>query len=143
MGITIKDDNRPQLLNDLQDAVERALEAVGMEAQGDVVKEITRQGIVDTGLLRNSITFAVSGQAPEKGSYTADKARNGKKATGSYSGTAPDDDIKAVYIGTNVEYAPYIQHGTSKYPTPRDFMKAPIKAKMGRYREIIKEEMGG
>ena len=62
--------------------------------------------------MRNSITHAVDGEEAAIGEYKADKGNN----TGSYSGTAPKENAgsRAVYIGTNVEYAPYVELGTTK-----------------------------
>ena len=49
----------------------------------------------------------------QKRSYKSDDG----KTSGTYSGTAPEaaSNEKAVYIGTNVEYAPYVELGTGKY----------------------------
>lgn len=68
---------------------------------------------IDTGLLRNSITYAVSGEPAAISSYTAD--RGGR--TGAYSGTAPvETNSVAVHVGTNVEYSDYIENGTRSIP---------------------------
>ena len=56
----IEKDNRQLLLAELEDRVKIALTAVGMQAETDVKKGSIP---VDTGLLRNSITFAVSGES--------------------------------------------------------------------------------
>lgn len=140
--IIVKDDRRKEVIDDLQDVVKKALEAVGLEASGDVTEEITNRGIVDTGLLGNSITFAVSGESPQISSYRADKPRKGSSTieSGMYTGSAPNDDIKAVYIGTNVEYAEYVEFGTSRM-TARDFIKTPIRANLGHYKDILEEEL--
>lgn len=89
---------------------------------------------VNTGNLRNSITHTV------------------------------DEEEPAVYIGTNVEYAPYVELGTGKYaeggrPTPwvyqddngnwhwtagnpaRPFLKPAVAAHAQTYRNIIEDEM--
>lgn len=90
----------------------RALKALTM--CGMVVERAAKQlATVDTGLLRNSITWALAGKKPAVQSYKADKPKNGVIQTGEYSGTAPDDGL-SVYVGTNVEYAPYVELGTSK-----------------------------
>lgn len=135
-GIQIENDNTKEILTELEEAVKKALTDVGIEA----VDNITTKGDfpVDTGLLRNSITFAVSGQPPQIGSYRAEKGN----ASGSYTGTAPNDKNKAVYIGTNVEYAKYVQYGTSKM-VARDFMYAPIRANLGHYKEIMEKHIKG
>lgn len=131
----IENDKRIFLLNELENRTKVALTAVGMQAETDVKKGSVP---VDTGLLRNSITFAVSGESPHQSSYEANSG-NGK---GSYSGKAPKDKVPAVYIGTNVEYAKYVQFGTSKM-RPRDFLMAPLRANLGKYKEIITKYLKG
>ena len=91
----------------------RALKALTM--CGMVVERAAKQlATVDTGLLRNSITWALAGRKPAVQSYKADKPKNGVIQTGEYSGAAPNDDELSVYVGTNVEYAPYVELGTSR-----------------------------
>lgn len=58
---------------------------------------------VDTGLLRNSITYALAGEPAHISSYQSDDG----SIKGEYSGVAQDDGKKTVYAGTNVHYAPY------------------------------------
>lgn len=128
--VKIENDNRNLLLNELENRSKIALTAVGMQAVTDIISK--GDFPVDTGLLRNSITFAVSGESPAISSYSASKGGE----SGEYNGTAPDDKVPAVYIGTNVEYAKYVQYGTSKM-APRDFMYAPLKANIGHYKEIL------
>ena len=75
--------NRELIESATAEAIQTALEAVGTQAVAHAVAEITAQGAVDTGRLRNSITKAVEDQT--------------------------------VYVGTNVEYAPYVEFGTGIY----------------------------
>lgn len=125
----IENDNRDAVLKELDERVRLALKAVGMQAVSDVTQDPIP---VDTGLMRNSITYAISGEPPEKSSYRATKGN----ARGSYRGTAPNDDIPAVYIGTNVHYAKYLEFGTSKMKA-RPFLRVKLKANLGRYKEIL------
>lgn len=74
MSLEIKADNIDLVVNGINDAVLRALEKIGMTAEG-YAKDLCP---VDTGNLRNSITHVV------------------------------DEGGGAVYIGSNVEYAPYV-----------------------------------
>lgn len=78
-------DNSPEVLAALQEQVEAALEAVGNQAVSHSKSIVTSESRVDTGALRNSISHAVSG------------------------------DEKAVYVGTNQEYAIYNEYGTGIY----------------------------
>ena len=67
---------------------------------------------VDTGRLRNSITNAVV------------------------------ESEKAVYIGTNVEYAPYVELGTRRQEA-QPFLKPAAQDHASEYRQILRGEIGG
>ncbi len=69
---------------------------------------------VDTGRLRNSITHLVSGR----------------------------EGGREVYIGTNVEYAPYVEEGTV-HMAAQPFLKPAAEGHAGTYRSILKSHMGG
>lgn len=130
LGGVVFNDYSAEVLNTMHDAVVRALERCGEQAEG-YAKDLTP---VDTGNLRNSITHQV------------------------------DESELAAYIGTNVEYAPYVELGTGKYaeggrPTPwvyRDdngnyhwtagnpaqpFLAPAVKDHAQTYRNIIEDEM--
>lgn len=66
---------------------------------------------VDTGNLRGSITHEV------------------------------DTGEKAVYIGTNVEYAPYVELGTSKMDA-QPFLKPAATEHSDQYRQVLKNALG-
>ena len=77
-NVTILDNS--DLVKDAKDeAIERALEAIGLAAEGHAKVACA----VDTGRLRNSISH--------------------------------DTDQDTTYVGTNVEYAPYVEFGTGKF----------------------------
>jgi HK97 gp10 family phage protein len=65
---------------------------------------------VDTGRLKNSLTHEVA------------------------------MDEKAVYVGTNVEYAPYVEFGTYKQ-RPQPYLKPAIQNHMDEYKNILKTEL--
>ena len=108
---TLDGDNVEELKNATAEAIETALDAVGMQAATLARMELQNNpSRIDTGLLRNSITHAVSGKPAAISEYQAsnESKYNGKgPEPGGYSGTAPDEGTgkEAVYIGTNVEYA--------------------------------------
>ena len=86
-----------------------------LEAAGAEAEKIAaKKAPVDTGLLRNSITHAL----------------------------ADDGSEKAVYIGTNVEYAPYVELGTS-HQDPQPYIKPAIVENVDRYRQIIEKILNG
>lgn len=134
-------DNSPKIKEELEAAVLKALTICGLTAEG-YAKPLAP---VDTGLLRNSITWAISGKAPAISSYKADKPdKKGVVHTGQYSGAAPSDsgDELSVYIGSNVEYAAMQELGTVKKEA-RPFLKPAVADHADKYREIIKNALKG
>lgn len=77
------------------EAVARALDAIGKTAE----RHAKERCPVDTGRLRNSITYATE-QYSGQGSYTDDHGNGFSDAT---ARATPEKN--AVYIGSNVEYA--------------------------------------
>lgn len=108
LDYTISADNTDEVIEATEQNILRALEICGLIAEGYAQVRLTEQKAVDTGLLRNSVTHAIAGKHPAISNYTS----NDGKKKGTYSGTMGDKDELAVYIGTNVEYAPYIEYGT-------------------------------
>ena len=111
MGVSfqMQNDNTKKVKEELADRALVALDAVGMQASSLAKMELQKSPMrVDTGLLRNSITHAVSGKPAAIGSYSADTPKKGRENSGSYAGNAPPPETQkkpAVYVGTNVEYA--------------------------------------
>ena len=127
-------DNTKEVLSALDKAIERGLEAIGLTTEGHAKKDPTMP--VDTGLARNSITFAISGKEANTSSYKADKGDE----TGSYSGTAPNDKDKAVYIGSNVEYFPYIELGSPTI-SARHVLKNAATQHTDEYKKLMEDSM--
>ena len=141
-GIDIVNDNSSQVLSGLDHAVERALEIIGMKAEA-YAKARCPVGTVEStgkkgyrgGTLRNSITHEVN------------------------------KSEKSVTIGSNVEYAPYVELGTGSYfetppeweqfttsrggsgghgyVRPRPYLKPAIEDHKGEFEHIIRNELGG
>lgn len=156
MSVQVKvTDNSKKYAEALDDEVTKALEAIGLQAE-KYAKMLTP---VDTGLLRNSITHALSGEQAAITSYRAEygsnRGKNGKRISaksknagsvgvGFYSGQAPSEteNEKAVYIGTNVEYAAYVEFGTEKM-AERPFLKPAATEHSEEYKRIAKKYMQG
>lgn len=135
-------DNSDLVKNAAQEKILQALETLGIQAEGDVkisMNEVwpeTGTDIVDTGRLRNSIAHQVV------------------------------EGEKAVYVGTNSEYAAYVHEGTGKYAIggggtpkerwvyrdpltgearigvpqkPRRFIKKTIEEYLDDYKQLVKE----
>lgn len=121
-----------------EEALETLLEAIGLEAVGDVVITMSAPGWVpkppiDTGVLKNSMTHRV------------------------------ETSEKAVHIGTDVEYAPYVEFGTGDMGTgtgrkwtyrddegkfhktsgmaPRPFLKTAIRKNLNKYKWIAEDAL--
>lgn len=139
-------DNSKQVLDELQRKTIKALEGIGGFIEGEAKEELNATPMrIDTGLLWNSITHAISGEAPKISSY---KGNNPSKyggtsiPSGRYTGTAPTDpgDKPAVYIGTNVNYAVYVHEGTSRM-APNRFLKNAIEVNKDQIQNRMKEEL--
>lgn len=134
--ITISD-NSPEVIAAAKNAIYRALWAVGATAErhakedGDVP--------VDTGLLRNSITFAVGGESANASSYSADKPdKSGVLKSGKYPRSKAEEGTY-VTIGSNVEYAIYQELGTSRGVKPKHFLKNAVADHTDEYKRIIED----
>ena len=103
--VVIREDNTDEFRDGLDAALTRALEKVGLVAEGYA----KRLCPVDTGRLRNSITHAMEGS-------------------------------EAVVIGTNVEYGPYVELGTSRQKA-QPFLRPAAQDHVGEYRCIIEGEL--
>ncbi len=138
-------DNLPQVKAASDEAVEAALLAIGAQCEGHAKVELSNTPKrIDTGLLRNSITYALAGKPPQIKSYSGNNPpRNNPKGEvpkGSYGGQAPASPKPCVYVGTNVEYATYVHDGTSSM-TPNHFLRNAVTMNADEYRAIAKKEL--
>lgn len=118
-------------------AMGRALYAIGVTAQGDIVKymskpDFTGRDIVDTGRLRGSISFVT----PEEESGVYD---NNADSSDALSGKGLEN---TVILGTNVEYADEVNNG-SKKQKGRKFMENGIEPNWSKYQDLAKEIFKG
>lgn len=142
-GVRI-DDHSEEYMRQVKEALTPALEAIGIHIEGEAKEELENSPRrVDTGLLRNSITHAMDGEAPATTTYHADKENaNGSVSIGSYSGTAPKESGKgrSVYIGTNVEYALYVHEGTVNMAANR-FLKNAVERNIDQIKKYVKDAL--
>lgn len=135
-------DNSEQVLSAMEKAKKNGLTAIGMTAEGHAKKKLTREVYTGdkpyklTGRLRNSITFAISGESANISSYDADGEEGG-----TYSGTAPKDKEPSVYIGTNVEYAPGIELGTHRSAGAVHFLQDAAANHTEEYKRLMESSM--
>ena len=139
MSYTYKD-NTDEVLAALERAKKRGLEAIGLTAEGHAKKKITEEKAVDTGRLRNSITYALAGEEAHIKSYRADKGGKDRE-TYTYDGTADGKNGSGVYIGTNVEYAPGIELGTHRSAGAVHFLQDAVANHTDEYKRIMEDSM--
>lgn len=99
-------DNSEEVLNALDSALLRGLEAVGMTAETYAKQDCP----VDTGRLRNSIAHAVN------------------------------EEEKAAYIGSNVQYAAFVEYGHHRYAGVH-MLKNAAANHGDEYKAIIEDSM--
>lgn len=126
------EDHTEEVLDGIEQAKVRALEKIGLVAEGYAKRLCT----VDTGRLRNSITHATTTYLGA-GTYQDNKGNTFNDATA--RGT-PEKDT--VYIGTNVDYAVYVEMGTVNTPA-QPYLKPAAADHMEKYRSILKSELQG
>lgn len=111
--------NKDEILEALGEQLGQAMIAIGMAAESNAKQEITKavydtpeskSGYIRTGRLRNSIAYGVDTSEP------------------------------AVYIGSNVEYAPYVELGTSKMRA-RPFLKPAVENYAEEYKDLLEQAM--
>ena len=111
-------DNSDLIKDALEDQVEQALTAVGITAENNAKREITRAvydtpespSYVRTGRLRNSLTHSVA------------------------------MNEKAVYVGSAVEYAAYVELGTSRMRA-RPYLRPAVENYTDEYKNLIKQAL--
>ena len=118
-------------------AVAAALAAIGEEAAGNAMEELTNQDAVDTGRLRNSITYATREHTEPK-NFSWHEGKNGEPAGSGMTAPKGVPEKETVYIGTNVEYAKYIEAGTSR-SAPRPFLKPAATGHSEEYKRIAEQ----
>lgn len=131
-------DNTEHFKEQLEQKMPSILKVIGQTAEGYAKEDCP----VDTGLLRNSLTFALAGESPQLTAYSANSPdESGTIQSGSYDGSMPADERKtlhSVYMGSNVKYAPAnefrdITHKVGK----AHFIRDAIQDHKSEYKEII------
>ena len=135
------EDHSAEFLAKRDKAIRKWLEEAGLHLSGEASDELeVSPRRIDTGLLANSITYAIAGEGAAIQSYHADRG----SGSGTYSGTAPKPKSHeySVYIGTNVEYAIYVHEGTRRM-TPNRFLKNALERNEDQLREKLEEALKG
>ena len=120
-------------VNDILSALEKgkrnALTAIGASAETHTKENITADKLVDTGRLRNSITYA-AGDYSGIGTYTDNNKKSYSDATA--RNTPKDDEVG---IGTNVEYAAYTELGT-QHIAAHHYLKRAVTEHKDEYKKL-------
>lgn len=111
------EDNREEYQRRLNNALKVAFKAMSLTMQANAVIEINAS-VYDT---------------PESPHYI----RTGNLRS---SITSTSDDRSAT-VGTNVEYAPYVEFGTSRGMKPRPYIRPAIENHMEEYENILATEL--
>lgn len=114
-----------------------ALRKIGLMAESNVMNLAP----VDTGFLKNSITHGLGGLNTSKSTYHADDMER-KPGYGHYKGRFPVDDANHVtlYVGTNVDYAPYQELGTEKMKA-QPFLRPGIEPHQAEFEKVIQDQL--
>ena len=131
---------KEEVLKAMEAAIRRGNEAIGLAAEGHAKRKITQAGAVDTGRLRNSITYALAGEETHVKSYKANKGGKDRE-TYTYDGTAEGKKGSGVYIGTNVEYAPGIELGTHRKAGAVHFLQDAATGHTDQYKKLMEDSM--
>ena len=141
-------DNSQEVLDAIKTAKRRGLMAIGMTAERHAKEILTdevytvdkdiaaKRGYTLTGRLRNSITYAFSGEGAKMKEYSDTTGQ-----TYQYQGTAPDDKDKAVYLGTNVEYAAGIETGSHRKAGAVHFLQRASTDYTAEYKQLMEESL--
>jgi HK97 gp10 family phage protein len=128
----------------VESATEKALQRAARMIGGTVEGHAKELCPVDTGLLRNSITFAIGGQAPNISEYQSNQRQGEETVTGKYEGTAPQDEDGqiTVYVGTNVQYAPYQELGAPNINLPaRPYLRPAMENFRDEIHQILEQQL--
>lgn len=129
MSVKIND-NSAKFLEDFERKLLVGLEAIGIEAEGNAKEDANMP--VDTGRARNSITWATKAKEGEGFSYSDDEGNNFNDQIGTGA------DEHSVYIGSNVEYFPYIEEG-SRTISARHVLRNAIVKHKDEYLEMLRD----
>lgn len=113
---TLETDNTDEILRLKNAAVLKVLQVISVKAEANAKKEITRK------------VYDVK-QTPEQEKRYKRTGRLRNSITGEYDGNSAQ-------VGTNVEYGPYVELGTSKMKE-RPFIKPAIAEHIDEYKEIF------
>ena len=118
----------------------RGLRAVGAEAVGLAAEDCP----VDTGLLRNSLAYGLAGEQPQTARGGHDYSDDSASQKAGYSGKLPSSkqDELTLYVGSNVEYAPYVELMDYEHTSGKaHFLRDAIQDNLDYFKEILEASL--
>lgn len=134
-------DNKELVLQATDQQIEMALIAIGAKMESHAKALYVP---VDTGRLKNSITFALAGGPAQISSYGPDGGGDDNQSK-PYSGTAPADPggkVRSVYVGSNVEYAEVVEVGTSGR-VGKHYLRQAVNNHTEEYKNLAERALSG
>lgn len=135
-------DNLDLVMEATDEQIEMALIAIGAKMESHAKADYVP---VDTGRLKNSITFALAGGPAQISSYGPDGGSGDDEQSKPYSGTAPADPggkVRSVYVGTNVEYAEIVEEGTAER-RGRHYLRNAVNNHIEEYKDLAERALSG
>lgn len=127
--ILIKKDNSPEVIKAVKEKVGQALIGIGQECEGYAKSESP----MDTGRMRNSITFATDKF------HSSGNDCGGAPASSKDMRTQNKPEELYVYVGTNVEYAVYQEYGDYTHKVgKKHFLRDAAANHADHYKEILR-----
>lgn len=134
-------DNTELVLKATDEQIEMALIAIGAKLESNAKALYVP---VDTGRLKNSITYALAGGSAQITSYGPGNGGDDEQSK-PYSGTAPADPggkVRSVYVGTNVEYAEEVEEGTSGR-RGKHYLRDAVNNHIEEYKNLAERALSG
>lgn len=133
-------DNSSQIIEAFKKQVENGLAAIGLKAEAYAKGDSP----VDTGRLRNSITYATAKSHDAGASrYSGLDGKGGIADSSDWSLRATPEEY-SVYIGTNVEYAPEMENYDMAHRTGQaHFLKNATSGHGDEYKTVMEAALKG
>jgi len=130
-------DNSAKVKSQMGKNIEKTLVEMGLHWQRRATELATENDVVDTGRYRASLSFITPNFKSGRNQFAPD-VKGKSPITDKLHGKAPDN---TVIVGSNVEYAPYLEAGTSKMKA-RPVVGNAILYYKEEYEEIAAKNLG-
>lgn len=124
--------HKDEVQDDFLEQIQMALNAMGLDASSTASQVCP----VDTGMLKASITYATKSHC---NTFHTASYKKGKVTT-AIGNVDSDYDC---YIGTNVEYAPFQEYGTSTGVPAKHFLQYGASAHASEYQKLLERFLKG